>query len=585
MNRMKNNVLILAFALACLPLIAQQNADESEEISLPDVSTVISGGAPKVGKSAVPDYSQVLPQSNKNEEILPQLPDSGEVVSPNVDSVAASGNPKKNVYASGTAGAGYPGYIIGNFSLYRQSGKNPFRVTFSHETANGYSGHSFTSAYFDRKTNFYAEKAFSSEKMDLFFVGSYENKGNGFQDRIPGMTDVSKDKLNGGFDWTVRFNKEVSMNLNTKGSWYKRYSTTNRYLPEPVDFIKLVEFSDMTTAAKSAAYTKYNSINALFPEVDGFLSNVAFLDLEPELKFRFESAKKFYTEFSASYDMEHDIKNSFDGTRTVHRGDFGVALGWSNRFVNLYGTSAAIIGNKIGSNAVVVPFTVGADFSIKTPLSERQLALSLKGGIDSYLPKVEMLERKFCFSALSVLPSESSDWYGQLDFALPVKDVFTFALGGEFRTTAYDNGTWEPDYEKKYMVAGQYLYDENVLTQINSDVALRFHIKALNFSAGWKHFWIDVPELESRSCLSFCVSLQDKNARVGFEGLCHQYVGSSDDKCPDVKLSLFCRLTNAVMLAVSADDVVKLISGSERVYAGDYIDRSGTASVQVRFFF
>ena len=70
MNRMKNSFLILAFALSCLPFAAQQNADESEEISLPDVSTVISGGAPKVGKSAVPDYSQVLPQSNKNEEIL-----------------------------------------------------------------------------------------------------------------------------------------------------------------------------------------------------------------------------------------------------------------------------------------------------------------------------------------------------------------------------------------------------------------------------------------------------------------------------------------------------------------------------------
>ena len=78
---------------------------------------------------------------------------------------------------------------------------------------------------------------------------------------------------------------------------------------------------------------------------------------------------------------------------------------------------------------------------------------------------------------------------------------------------------------------------------------------------------------------------QDKNARVGFEGLCIQNAAPSDDRCPEVNLSMFWRLTNAVRLAVAADDVVKLISGSERVYAGDYIARSGTASVQVRFFF
>ena len=72
MIKMKNKLLAFAFAVACVPLMAQQNSEEIEEISLPDVSTVISGGAPKVGKSAVPDYSQVLPHSNKNEELLCQ---------------------------------------------------------------------------------------------------------------------------------------------------------------------------------------------------------------------------------------------------------------------------------------------------------------------------------------------------------------------------------------------------------------------------------------------------------------------------------------------------------------------------------
>ena len=53
-NKILSSALIFFIAVGSY---AQNNVSDAEEISLPDVSTVISGGAPKVGKSAVPDYS------------------------------------------------------------------------------------------------------------------------------------------------------------------------------------------------------------------------------------------------------------------------------------------------------------------------------------------------------------------------------------------------------------------------------------------------------------------------------------------------------------------------------------------------
>ena len=114
-------------------------------------------------------------------------------------------------------------------------------------------------------------------------------------------------------------------------------------------------------------------------------------------------------------------------------------------------------------------------------------------------------------------------------------------------------------------------------------VGLRYKIAYFNF--GWKNHWKDVPAAESGNSVSLGVSVQDEKAKFGFDGSMEFALASGDDHTPQVDLSVFWRLTNAVRLAVSTNDVVKLISGTERDYAGQYIQRSGTASVLVKFFF
>lgn len=569
MKLIKPFILGLTFVLSA-ELIFAQNSTEIEEITLPDVSTIISGGAPKVGKSAVPDYSKVLPESNKNETVLPVLPDSVDVASENARNVSDEQVLHKNIYAEGVAGAGYPGFFTGNFSLYRQSGKNPFKVNFSHESANGYSGRSLTSGYFDRNTLIYAEKTLSSEKMDLFLAGSYENKSNGLQDKYEYITDVNKDKFYALVDWDIKFTKNAILSLAMNGDWYKRYATTT-----------------------GSFYYFDEKGNIVVPEtainVPDYYCNVGVIDLNPSLSFTLKNSKNLKFALFAEYQSEYDTKNSFYETRTINRGNFGIDLGWHNDIVNLYGIASAVIGNEIGDNAVIVPFTVGTDFSFKNSLSSKNIMIRAKGGIESSLAKVEQLEREYSFTALEIMPDEVSNWYADFALTIPIKESFTFSLNGEFKDTAYGNDTWQPcfeiDDEEVLPYYGQYTYYEDDTLQLNSDVALGFRFKALSFTAGWKAYWLDVPCTKTEQELRCVFSAQNSTARFGMNGVYRQGLASSDDKCPIVDFSVFLRLTNAVRLVVSSNDVVKLISGTERTYAGKYRERSGSVAALVKFFF
>ena len=60
MNKFCKKVLFCSLLISSFAFAEETENIEEHEITLPDVSTVIYGGAIKVGKSAVPDYSQIL---------------------------------------------------------------------------------------------------------------------------------------------------------------------------------------------------------------------------------------------------------------------------------------------------------------------------------------------------------------------------------------------------------------------------------------------------------------------------------------------------------------------------------------------
>ncbi len=557
---MKKKTIILAIFAAIFAsgiLFSQETSEteEMDEISLPDVSTVISGGAPKVGKSAISDFSDVLPSADSGtEDFVPQLPETSEAGILSSDAVLKTA-PEKSIYVEGLAGGGYPGFITGNFKIYRETGLSPFVVEFGHESANGYSGRNLTSAYSDRNTFISADKVFKTEKLKINLNGHFEAADNGLQNKFENITNVTKENLGAGFGLERKFSHGMEFGFSALGDWYKRYSTITGTLAD---------------------------------NIEDYAKNVGLLYVDPELYFSWQG-KGFSLKTTATYGLEYDTKNSFEESRASNRGDFSFDFGWKNEIVYIFSSVGVVVGNHIGDNSVLVPFEAGVDFGFASGISSRKIKIGVRGGLDSFRSKISDSEKKYLFAAAQILSEETSDWFGAAQMILPIKDRFTLTVQSEFKKSAFGNGLFMADYKTKKELNelfGQYVFVQEELTQFNTNFDFAVRLGKVNLSAGWKSFWADVPSAESNNFVSANISFQDDKARFGFGGKFGMSLDSDYDNVPEVDLEAFFRLTSAVRLAVSADDVVKLITNGERKYAGsEYISRSGTASVLVRFFF
>ena len=73
---MKKIFLILTACFCGTFVFAQTEGEvqsSENEIELPDVTTVISGGALTAGKDSVPDYKKILPDKNTGSLELPEM--------------------------------------------------------------------------------------------------------------------------------------------------------------------------------------------------------------------------------------------------------------------------------------------------------------------------------------------------------------------------------------------------------------------------------------------------------------------------------------------------------------------------------
>lgn len=547
---MKKNVLFVAivFAIFGSANLSAQNADEA--IMLPDVSTEIQGGAPKAGKSAVPDYSSVIPE-RQTSELVPRLPDAVLSDDSSIQANISNQNEtSKSIYAEGLAGVGYPGFFTGNFSVYNQTGPNPFKIAFSHETLNGYARNDLTSGFFDRNTQIEAEKTFSFDKANLVFSGLYKSLTDGLQNQSENISDVTRDFMSAGGDFSVSLPKNLELSANLNGSWYKRYGTI---------------------------------IGNPQSEIPDFAEQINLVDLIPFVSFG-HNANGFSVGLDAEYNLYFNAKGSFD-ENVENRGEFSLNLGYENSFFEAKGIAGFVVGSNIGENSILVPFKVQADFKIPVNFSPRNLKLSLYGGLDSFAPKIDVLENENAFSAINVIPEETSDWFGGAEFSFPIKDLFTFNASGEFRKTAFDNGTWTSDYDNEdARISGLYTFSKKDMTQLNTKLNVSYKSAFGVFGGNWESRWLDKAEIEAEQFLSFNYSFQSGKSFFTLDALLG-FSPTDDDKVPVLDFEASFKLSNAVRLAFTGNDIVKLISGDSRDYAGSYISRSGNAGVLVKFVF
>lgn len=552
-------LFLVFFVCATFNFLTAQSSDSSEdyedEISLPEVSTVVSGGAPKVGKSAVPDFTQILPSQaeGRADSIVPQFPEISvsENDSTNVD-VVKGVSESKDVYVEGLAGGGFPGFYIGDFSIYRQSGMNPFKVSFSHQSSNGFARHSLTDGFFQKNTNISAWKTFSDKTKKLDLNARYSSYDDGLQNKADSISDVSKEELDLKICYTHDFKNNFYLVADFYGDWYNRFACI---------------------------------VNENLFQIEPFAKNISVLNLAPKIDFYWAN-KSLKFGLTAASGFQIDANDCIGGEKSVNRVLTAFDFLWNYDFVKLSANLGMIFGNQIGSSPLIVPFSVGVDLSFATNLSSRKVSLGILGGCRSQETLVSDLEKKYRFSAFSELPTETSDWFASVNFVLPVKDIFTFNIDSEFVKTAFENGKWNPNYNDENTIRfGQYVFQNEETTQFNTNFYFSAKLGIVNVSAGWKSFWADVPACEVKNSVLANASVQSENSKWGANVQLLMALASGEDFTPNIGLSAFVRVTSAVRLAVSADDVIKLISGKERVYAGKYICESGNVSILAKFFF
>ncbi len=521
------------------------------ELSFPDVTAVVSGGTVTAGSDSV-EFSGIIDRSGKTGTLVPELPD----ITPGVELPApelADRESAKNIFAEGCAGGGFPGLFTGDFSVYRLYGGDPFRLGFSHTSMDGYWNRPLHSGFFDSSTLVELSKTFSAGPMEWNIGGTYASSGDGLQGKSEFISALRKSTAEGDISWKWTLPHGFALGASAEAGLYTR-------------------FSDMTAGGQ----------NFSGPE---WIKGISVFSFSPELRAEW-SGNGFLAEFSADYVLDCDTDGALSDSsgRTASRAEFLGKIGWSGSQVSVSAHASAVVGNHIGGDTVIVPFGLDLKWVFPVYFSDRKVSLFLSGGLDSFRTQISSAEEKFKFSGFSFIPKETSDWFGRADIVVPLKTSFTGSAGVEFRTTALGNGIWEPDYGTDGLVNGVAGYTERSRSLLSTEFKVAYHYKIFSLAGSWKSNWLYLPVLEDRQMLSLQISFQDENSRWGVKTALG-FSMDSDDHVPDLGIECFVRLTDAVRLVLSADDVLKLVGGGTRSYSGGYLAGTGKAEILLKFFF
>ena len=522
---------------------AQETPEESQ-IELPDLTTVVSGSNQQEDFAPAPDFDDVLELPFNSGELVPVLPSAAAEGEADVVN-AANDAMQKDIYAEGTIGGGYPASFIGDFEVSRLYGADPFKISFAHESASGFAGHNLADSYSNHSTLISVEKDFIRKNLKWGFSGRYEDLGNGFQSKVESIGANNQDSIGVAANFLWALPKDFELSFTAGSEFYYRF----------------------------ADITKSNTEGFVVP---AWIKNTSRVTADPELKISWLH-KGFEISFDALYNMEAWNKVS-------NRGQFGLDFAWHNEKIKFYADAGVVVGNNIGNNSVIAPFTLGFETNLPVYFSDRELNLTLCGGLASERQTTAALEREYKFSGMENLTSETSDWFGKLTLLVPLKTSFTGTVAAGLYHTAFDNGVWTPDYGNEgCLVSGLYTYSQKARNELYTDFAFTWKYKLFAATAKYHANWLEKPILENKHTISVNFALQSQKGLWG-ANLDTAYILDSSDK-PVISLEGYVQASSAVRICLSVNDMLKLLGAEERPYAGQYVANSGNASLFVKFLF
>lgn len=543
---MKKNcgIVIFTSVLLMTNLFAQE-----AKIELPEVVTEVFGYNVSAEKDSLPNFEVVVDLPPSSEDIVPILPE--EDIPENKYQPSLLQEPIK-MHGDGLIGGGYPGILLGEFNLFQIDEKNPLALNFTHDSAYGYANHSLLSGYSDRNTKINLEKTFTFDTLKLDLQGAFETIGTGLQSQQENFSSINQNKLYGftQIAWNPLPTFLIGTNVNL--SYY------NRYL-------------DSTKNAEAIS------------SIPRWETELNIFDLEPNFFVKW-SDFGFTAGLNGQYLLNVDTSDIFDDSKTLNRGFVQAVFGWKNDIFGVNGDVGIVFGNQLAENQVIVPFTVSFSLNLPSYFSSRNTTIALYGGLNSQPTSILNKEIDCKFSAFSKIPQEQSDWFGAFELVLPIKSSFTGKAFVEYKHTAFENGVWDVDYSNM-LGSGLYGYSKLTRQSLATEFSVAYKYKIFSLTGKWKSNWFYVPSFEAGQHVSLEISFQDDNLLWGTSLSAGIPIVAALEYVPTIDFEAFVTISKSVRIMLNANDMVKLFTGQTRLYAGNYVERSGSATLSIKYIF
>ena len=318
---MKKYICFAAAVAFCIPLFSQNAASSESQIELPDLTTVVAGGQDADDFAPPPSFEDVLDIPYDSGELVPVLPsisagDEGDLIS------AGNQSDQKDIYAQGQIGGGYPASFSGDFEISRLYGADPFKISFNHDSAAGFASHNLADGYKESQTSITLEKDFIRKDLKFGVSALYEDRGNGLQSKVEGISAYNQDSIGLGANLLWSLPKDF-------------------YLGFDLDSLFYFRFSDLTKPSAGAA------------EVPKWIRNTSRVTADPQFKISW-----IHNGFDISFDALYNLEA---WNKVSNRGQVDLNFSWKNDKVKLFADAGVVFGNTIGDNTVIPPFELGLE--------------------------------------------------------------------------------------------------------------------------------------------------------------------------------------------------------------------------------
>lgn len=529
-----------------------------DEILLPDISTTIlkpDNGIP-VETEAVPDFRLLLPEAG---DFLPDIADAGlspdTFIPPKTDYTAeitdSSEGEVSNVFIEGAVGGGYPGLFSGVFSVYRNEGREPFSLDFSHQSENGYGLHSASAGFSNSSTKLSGKKTFVfADKFSLDLEGLYSTETDGLQGKSPLFYMLSNQNISGKAEFVWAIDEKTSFSSDLGLDFSNQFAGYNGVLPDGVSGSALC-----------------------------FLAapHVSFTHVLP---------------FSNGSQLSLQVGVGYSGGNQQNRVEGGISADY---LIGEYGTLSAttdVVWTKNMAAMIVVPFQLGFKTGKQFPFTG-----SVSGGLKSSPVDFNELRQRVPYMFTNGTPYEESLWFASADLSLPfefqsedesaaffVKKIEP-VLKADFEKTAFGNKslkTFTKDAQTGLMISQ---LSDSLVLNTSFGTSFSFLIGGsydINLDASWKGCWFDRYVLEEQHSLSVRLGFSSSNGNWGAETEALVFFQGEE---PDLKLSAFYKLSDSMRLELEVADLIKLVTGKDRIHCGEYIQKGGYAALYVKMFF